>query len=382
LSNNINTEKLSFSLVDYYKIFQKYKKSLLIIVSSTLVVTLITVFFILDPIYLSTGTIKTTFKASGLGGLLSGAGLPDIGELGDLAGASSGAKELALYENILTSRKNVEEAIVKYKLNDDWDYKYMQDAVKNFRENILEIKKDKVAGTMEIGIYDKDPKRAQEIAQFMIDQLNNINSELNVLNAKNNREFIQGRYENIKKELKSAEDSMKVYQDKYGISPDLQVKAAVQSQIQLEIEIKTEEVKLEMLKNILSPDQPEVKNQISKIEALKKELSDVLSSPEEGSNLTLKGKPQVVIDFLRLQRNVEIQNKILTFILPIFEQSKIEEKRNTPSVLVIDTPNLPERKAKPKRLIITFVLVVFAFIFAYFIFVMFEKWKLYKKEIS
>ncbi|MBL0108978.1 MAG: hypothetical protein IPP52_17295 [Ignavibacteria bacterium] len=41
-------------------------------------------------------------------------------------------------------------------------YKYMQDAVKDFRENVMEIKKDKVAGTLEIGIYDKNPQKRKE----------------------------------------------------------------------------------------------------------------------------------------------------------------------------------------------------------------------------
>ncbi|MBK8382695.1 MAG: hypothetical protein IPL16_12560 [Ignavibacteria bacterium] len=48
--------------------------------------------------------------------------------------------------------------------------------------------------------------------------------------------------------------------------------------------------------------------------------------------------------FLRLKRDVEIQNKILTTIIPILEQAKIEEKRETPTVIILDPPNVPDKK--------------------------------------
>lgn len=371
-----------FTLADYIELFKNNFKKIFIISVCAGVAATIMVFFVMDPIYLSSGTVKTSLKSNSLGGLLSGAGIPDIGELGDLAGTSSGAKEMALYENILTSRKNVEEVLIKFKLNDDWEYKYFQDAVKNFRENVLEVKKDKLAGTMEIGVYDKNPERAKEICEFLITQLNKINSDLNVLNAKNNREFIEKRYETAQVDLKKVEDSLRVYQDIYGISPDLQIKAAVQSEIQIEGEIKAEEVKLELLKGILSPDQPEVKAQEEKISSMKKQLLQIKNSDDIGSNLSLKGKPEIIINFLRLQRNVEIQQKILTFLLPLYEQAKIEEKKNTPSVLILDSPNLPEKKAKPKRMIIILITMLLSF-FIYYIFLVFnEKWKLYKSKIS
>ncbi|MBS1492496.1 MAG: hypothetical protein JST55_03235 [Bacteroidetes bacterium] len=378
----MESQENSFSLFDYYKLILEYRNKLLIITGIAALLTTIVVFFVMDPIFFSSGTIKTATKASGIGSLLSSGGIPDIGDLGDLAGVSSGSKELALYENILISRKNIEEAIIKFKLNDEWEYKYLEDAVKNFKTNVLDIKKDKLAGTMEIGIFDKNPQRAKEIAEFMINQLNKINSDLNVLNAKNNREFIQSRFELAKMDLKNSEDSLKIYQDKFGLSPDLLVKAAVQSEIQLEVEIKSEEVKLDLLRRILTPDQPEIKSEEEKLNALRKQLSDINNSNDVNSSLTLKGKPDVVMNFLRLQRNVEIQNKIMSFLLPIFEQSKIEEKKNTPSVLILDYPNLPEKKVKPKRIVTILLISFIAFFFSLIFFIVKRKWNLYKLKIS
>ncbi|MFZ1322253.1 MAG: GNVR domain-containing protein [Ignavibacteria bacterium] len=332
-------------------------------------VTAFIVFFIIDPVFLSVGSIKSAKKSEGLGGLIGG--IPDLGELGDITGgAGSSSKELALYENILISRKNIEETIIRFNLNEEWDFKYMQEAVKHFRENILEIKKDKIAGTMEIGIYDINPERAQKVADFMIFQLNKINVELNILNAKNNREFLEERYKIVKEQLTKAEDSLKQYQNENGIAPDITVKAAAQSEVTLDIEIKSEEVKLDLLKKILAPNESEISMQSEKIALLKKQLSDIQNSPDNSGSLSLKGAPDLLMNYFRLQRDVEIQNKILTFIIPILEQAKIEEKKETPTVLVLDNPSLPEKKVKPKRLTITLIAMFLVGIlaFSYYVF--------------
>lgn len=338
----------------------------------------------MDPIFYSNGVIKTASKSSGLGGLLAGSGLPDLGDFGDLAsGAGGAASELALYENILTSRRCLEETIIKFNLMDENDYKTMFEAVKDFRQNILEITKDKVAGTVSVGIYDKNPQRAKEITDFLISQLNKINVELNVLNAKNNRLYLEERYNLAKKDLARVEDTLVMYQNKFGVAPELSVQASVKIELELETEIKSEEIKLDLLRKILSPDQAEIKTQEEKISSLKNQLTNLKTNTDDSSNLRLKGSPQIVIDFLRLKRDVEIQNKILTTILPMLEQAKIEEMKQTPTILILDTPQVPDKKTKPKRLLVVLFCLGIGFFVTYSFFLMKDEIiPLYKNRIS
>lgn len=350
--------KKEFTLKDFFDVFQRFKKSIIIVTVTAGVIMGLLVFFVIDPIFLSIGVVKTTSENSGLAGLLGG-GVPELGDFEDLAGGGSSGKELALYETILLSRRVAEETIIRFNLNDEWDYKFMQDAVKNFRKEVIHIYKDKVSGTMEIGAYDKDPVRAKEISVFLIDRLNKINIELSVQNAKNNREFIQERLETVKSDLRAVEDSLKNFQQVYGISPDLQISAATKVEIELETQIKSEEIKLDLLRKILSPGESEIKIQEEKIQALSEQLNDIKNSPDySSSKLNLKGSPDVLMNFLRLKRNVEIQNKILSFVIPLYEQAKIDEKKEMPSVLIVDPPYIPERKEKPKRMVTIFIFMV------------------------
>ena len=359
----------------------KNRKTIMVTSVIAFIISLLLVLFIIDPIFYSAGIVKTSSQSSGLQslmGLSSGGGL-DIGELSGLAGGGGATKELALYTQILLSRRAVESAIIKFNILENEDFKYMFDAVKFFRKEIIELKADKLAGTLEIGIYDKDPNRAKEIAEFMITQLNQINIEMNVLNAKNNREFLEARYQNVTDDLRKVEDSLIYFQNKFGISPELSVQASLKVEFEIESEIKSEELKLELMRKILSPDQPEIKTQEDKISALKKQFELIHSTSSDYTNgLGLKGSPDLVMNFLRIKRNVEIQNKILTTILPILEQSKIEEKRETPTVIILDSPNVPDKKTKPKRAYIVIGMTFLAGFLTFIYFVTKEKWKEFK----
>ena len=344
---------INTSLVKYIQIIYSYKKFILITTISVGLVLAFLMYFVVKPVFLSTATLKTVSKSSlGLSGLISGGSLPDIGGLDELGGGGSGTKELALYEQILTSRRCLEELIIKYNLMEQYHHDYMQDALKDFRENLIFISKNTKSSTMIVGIHDYSPEKSKEMTDFLISQLNKINIEMNVQSAKNNRVFIENRYNLIRKELKEAEDSLKQFQDVYGLAPDVVAKATTQASITLEVEIKSEEVKLELLKKLLSPDQSEIKTQEAKIATLKKQLNEIRNSDDTSEKLRLKGSPQTILDYLRLTRSVEIQNKLMVFLLPIYEQAKIEEVKEMPSVTILDPPVVPEKKVKPKRLTI------------------------------
>jgi capsule polysaccharide export protein KpsE/RkpR len=378
VNGDISTGSGEWSLIDYYRVYRNNRRKIFLVTSIVGLISVFMYFFVIDPIYLSIGTVKTTAKTGGLSGLIP-EGLPGIGEFSDLGGGGAAAKELALYENILVSRRNIEETILRFNLMDEYGFVFMQDAVKAFREGTLELGRDKIAGTMTIGIYDKDPVKAKDIADFMIYQLNKINTELNVLNAKNNKEFIQERYNAVSFDLRQAEDSLRLYQDIYGFAPEVQVQAALKAGLELEIEIKSEEVKLDLLRKMISSDQPEVKQQEEKISALEQQLYEIQNSTDASGNLQIKGSPEKVLNFIRLKRNVEIQNKILTTLIPMLEQSKIEEKKETPSVLILDQPNIPDRKSKPKRLTLVFAFTVITFLISYSFYIIKSKWISFKK---
>lgn len=371
------------TIIDIISIILRKKNKILIFAGIICVISVILYFFVFDVIYYSNATIKSSSKTSSLMSVLESGGLPDIGGLDDIGiGGGKSAKELASYEEILNSRRCIEELIVKFGLKERDDHRFMEDAIKDFKTNKMVLNQSKLAGILEIGVYDKDPVLAKEMLEYLLNQLDKINIEMNILNAKNNREFIEKRYIQAKQDLSSSEDSLKSYQMIYGIAPDMQIKASAQSVFTLEAELKSEEVKLEVIKKVLSADQPEVKLQESKVNALRTKISEVQNSTDLNDFIRLGNSPQIALNYLRLVRNVEIQNKILTFMIPVYEQSKIEEQRETPTILILDKPYIAEKKSKPKRLTMVAILTLVAFVMGSSFYVMKDRYHKYKSYLK
>ena len=76
----------------------------------------------------------------------------------------------------------------------------------------------------------------------------------------------------------------------------------------------------------------------------------------EELNKKLVGYPEIGLQSLRLYRDVVIQQRIVEFLTPIFEQARIDEVKDIPVVVTLDRAVPPERKAKPQRALIVLVI--------------------------
>ena len=55
---------------------------------------------------------------------------------------------------------------------------------------------------------------------------------------------------------------------------------------------------------------------------------------------------------MRLQRELEIQNELFKFLTMEYEEAKIEEAKDIPTVQVLDKAKIPERKSRPRRVLL------------------------------
>ncbi|CUT01406.1 GumC family protein [Candidatus Kryptobacter tengchongensis] len=350
------------SLWDYFYVLFKWRK---FIVVNVFILTLIAVVVaLLLPVqYKATATVIAPRKTDIFGGL--GMFSQSIREFAPfLRGLSGTQLPLFTYLAILNSRTAMEKVVNKFDLIKVYGIKdsSMEKAVKKLRGNTdFEIDEN---GVLVINVYDEDRRRAADMANYFVEVLNEINIKLNIEEAKNNRIVIERRYLQNLADLKAAEDTLKKFQQRYGIYylPE-QAKAAVEAAAELEAQIIAEEVKLGILQRQLGDDASEVRAVKIQIEEMKKRLNQMKEGNERLKNeMTLfvpfKNMPELGLQYLRLYREYEIQNKLLEFIVPLYEQAKIEEQKNVPVVQVLDYAVPPEKKARPFRTLI--VLSVFA----------------------
>ena len=72
--------------------------------------------------------------------------------------------------------------------------------------------------------------------------------------------------------------------------------------------------------------------------------------------------PSLGLENARLIRDVELQNVIQEILIPQFEQAKLEETKNIPTLQIIDKPKVALNKAKPKRSLIVIGSTIMSFL--------------------
>ncbi len=77
-------------------------------------------------------------------------------------------------------------------------------------------------------------------------------------------------------------------------------------------------------------------------------------------NAKLKDVPEMGTAFRRLYREFAIQQKLFEVLVPMLEQAKIEEQRNTATLLILDKAVVAELPYRPKKRIIVTVFFLMA----------------------
>ncbi len=261
------------------------------------------------------------------------------------------------YVAIVKSATVRDDVIRKFDLRNVYDLEddYYEKVIKEYESNVeIEIADE---GNLTVTVYDKDPQRAADMANFMMERLNDINTELSITTAKANREFIEKRYLQNNHEIDSLENAMQNFQTKYGIvSMTDQVEASIKAMTTIYASLAEKEIEFNVLERTYSSSHPLVQSAKIEIEELNKKINQInagVDSSQQELNLIIpfKKAPKLGNEYIKIYRNLEVQYKILEFVTPLYEQAKVEEVRNTPSVLLLDKAYPADRKAKPKILL-------------------------------
>jgi capsule polysaccharide export protein KpsE/RkpR len=174
---------------------------------------------------------------------------------------------------------------------------------------------------------------------------------LNTNRSKENREFLSQRVDEISFQLKAAEDSLRSFQERSGLlDAKTQLAGIITANTSLETELEAKRLQEGILEKMYDKESPQVKEIRMQIGVYEKQLGQMRTQNEPGSPiLPLKQLPGTAVEFLRRYRQVELNNLLLEYILPLYEQAKIEEKKDYPVLQVIDAAIPPARKSYPPR---------------------------------
>lgn len=361
-------------LNDYLYVLYKWKK--FIIINLLIVIVLISIYAFMQPnLYTSTATvmIPPDNSISGLSGLLGGKS--SAGGIGaKLLGIGGNTSEDMLM-GLLNSRGSITNVIHKYNLAKYYEIEdgNIDKVIRAFRGDLNFSPNE--FGMIEVNVTNKNPNLSAEIANYFVKLADSLSIYLNIQHAHNNRLFVEQRYKENVTILEAAEDSMYKFQQKYGIYEiEAQLGAAFKAAAEIESQLANLEVTQNLYRTTYGEDSPEYQKIGSQISLLKRKVSELKRadqlSMESNVLVPFKKLPDISQQYYRIYRDLEVQKAILEVLLPLYEQSKIEEQKSIPTIMVVDKAISPKLKSAPKRSVIiggVTILGFFAFMILAFI---------------
>jgi len=339
------------------------------IIKNLFIVSIMTIFFVfsIPKTYTSSALLMPPTSETGPGSIMGAlSNLPFGGLM-----SQTNDESLSILA-ILKSRTLFEKVIKRFNLMEFYQASNIDKALIALSNNTAFNVKEE--GTISISVDvatnwfhpDESEIKAKtlctDMAIYFAEQLDLLNKSLKTEQASFHREFIGERYRKNLVDLKKAEDSLQIFQEKHKmVALTEQTSATIEAAATLKAQMLSNEVKLGVMLGALNSNHPDIEN----IKKENSELSKKMNELEYGtgvinykkSNLfpVLADVPELGIELIRLKREVEIQNTLFVFLTQQYEEAKIKEAKDTPTVQILDYPQIPHQKSAPKRVLILII---------------------------
>lgn len=263
--------------------------------------------------------------------------LASLGALAGLAGGggmrNNGDQYVALVQSVTVADRLVE----RFDLVNKYDRKFKIDARKQLAEN-TRVTLGRKDGLITLEVDDHDPKTAADMASAYVEELRALTARLALTEAQQRRAFFEKQLGQVKEKLTAAQQTLASSGISVG-SLKAEPKATAEGVAKLKAELTTAEVKLQVLRRAMSDNAAEVMAMSAQVQALRGEL-DKLGRNEEPANQS---------GYIAAYREFKYQEALFEQISRQFELARIDESRDGGQLQLVDAPEIPERKTKPKR---------------------------------
>ncbi len=364
------------------------------------VVSLLIAFLIPSRFTSSTRLMPPDQASSNLAMLASAASGKAGANVGAFAGDLLGLKSSgALFVGILQGRTVRDDLITVFNLRQVYGAKRWESARDELGQN-TRISEDTKSGIITIAVSDKSPERAAALAQEYVRELDRVVTAVNTTSAHRERVFLGERLAEVQADLEAAEKRLSDFaSENSAVDIQAQGKALIEAGAALEGELIAAQTELEGLKQVYAEGNVRVRATRAKVQELQRQLdkvggrdgatgvatdgatdiaadaatnratastSDKVSRKDAsaggGENApaghaqdnrsaypSLRKLPLLGVSYADLFRATKIQETVFETLTEQYELAKVEEAKETPSVKVIDLPDVPENKSSPHR---------------------------------
>ncbi len=345
--------KKNEKLIRYLQVLLKWRYFIIKLVLITTIASVV-ISLIITPKFTATATIlPPSSEQLTMMGMLAGNITGNIAGLAKMGGLTGMVTPSDLFAAIMHSGRIKGKIIKRFDLMKEFAVKTFSDASKQL-DAITDINVSP-EGLISVAVTYKNKYLAADIANAYIEELDKFNRETAMTTGKKYRIFIEKRLKETEDSLTRAEESLRNFQEKHRtIALDTEIEKAIETIATLKSQIILKEVQKGAAGGISNPYTRSIDQELR---ALRKQLAKIEFGGKTkrknefgaGFSVPLSRLPEVSLEYARLLRNVKVQEAVYELLTQQYEQAKIMEVKDTPTVEILDKASPPEKKSYPKR---------------------------------
>ena len=247
-----------------------------------------------------------------------------------LGPAGGGVAPGTIYIEMLKSRTVCEQVINEFDLMKRYKAHRIEEAIDGLHAHLGFTLQDN--GLLFMTVEDRDPQRAADMANRMVELLDQTSRTLKETRAGRTAEFVHRQLAERELMLAAAEDSLKRFQQEHHtVDMDEQLRSAMDIVTTLSSRAIALETEMQIMVHYTSTNSEEYQRKQTEynevLAQLRKLKVDVHGSDHDLVRSyipTLQTVPEVALQYLRLRREVEIQNTVFTMLTNEYEKARIE----------------------------------------------------------
>ena len=272
---------------------------------------------------------------------------------------ATGVAPGTIYIEMIKSRTVGDRIVEEFDLLKRYKAKRIEEAIDALHSHLGFTLLDN--GLLIMTLEDRDPKVAAAMANRMVELLDETTRTLKETRAGRTKEFVQRQLVERQQLLAAAEDSLKHFQQLHNaVNLDEQLSSAMDIVTSLSSRAIALETELQIMSHYTSATseeylrkQTEYREVVGQLRKLKAHNKSTDTDLVRSFIPTLQEVPELALQYIRLRREVEIQNTVFTMLTNEYEKARIEEARDTPVVQVLDRAHEPSLRSRPKRKVLT-----------------------------
>jgi len=324
--------------------------------------------------YQSTGTVVFRVQGSNMG--LAGLGSLMGGDLGSiLNGKSAAGSQAPLLRTYLGTQALRQAAMGRFPLLKLWKIDTTkavrwEDLHKTWLRNLTWAETDDDA--IVVSFQSTDSIVARDVVGFVISWMDSALAAHARKKASEEVQFLDGRIRERERLLDSAQANLIRFQKRTKMFvPIEQMQQTVKMAAELEEAVQKLDLEMEIEKArngtagsaYLTLEQ--TRRETAKI--LEKQMGNTsVGSPNGLVSRNIPGGLDLVAEYTRLMRVVEVHKNVLVYLIQSKEQNDLERNKNLPSLVVVDPPQIPAKKFYPPRSALTVLVFFLSFVFLSF----------------